>query len=142
MMIVKNLANLNEFDIAFLKGNYNICYYLMYEYKNKIKENINENNDNNINNDIYNEPKEKIDEVVVINKSKGKSNTKENKEKLESEYDIHQIYQSYFYNTNFEFKPKINIHYLTCLFFSNVYVIKHLRQNVLRLPQSVKRLRI
>ena len=101
--LVKNLANLNEFDIAFLKGNYNICYYLMYEYKNKIKENINENNDNNINNDIYNEPKEKIDEVVIINKSKGKSNTKENKEKLESEYDIHQIYQSYFYNTNFEY---------------------------------------
>ena len=103
--LVKNLENLNEFDIAFLKGNYNICYYLMYEYKNKIKENINEDNDNNINNDIYNEPKEKIDEVVIINKSKGKSNT-------------------------------------TCLFFSNVYVIKHLRQNVLRLPQSVKRLRI
>ena len=99
-LLVKNFSNFNEFDIAFLKGNYNICYYLLYEYKNKNKENINENNDNNINNDINNDTNEKIEEVVTINKSKGKSNTKENKE---SEYDIHQIYQSYFYNTNFEY---------------------------------------
>ena len=30
--LVKNNENLNEFDIAFLKGNYNICYYFMYIY--------------------------------------------------------------------------------------------------------------
>ena len=40
--LVKNYENLNEFDIAFLKGNYSICYYLLYEYKsnNKSKKKI------------------------------------------------------------------------------------------------------
>ena len=104
--LVKNLSNLNEFDIAFLKGNYNICYYLMYEYKNRNNDNINGKDDNNINNEIFNAQNQKNEEVVIINKAKGKSNTKENKEKKEnkeSEYDIHQIYQSYFYNTSFEY---------------------------------------
>ena len=97
--LIKNTSNLNEFDIAFLRGNYNICYYLMYEYKNK-ENNINDNNSNNIYINGKNEQNENIDEVVVINKSKGQSNSKENKE---SEYDIHQIYQGYFYNTSFEY---------------------------------------
>ena len=95
--LVKNFSNLNEFDIAFLKGNYNICYYMMYEYKNKgniINNNKNKNN-NNINNDVKDE---KSDEIVFINKSKGKSNGKENKESI---YDINQTYQNYFFNTSF-----------------------------------------
>ena len=97
--LVKNFSNLNEFDIAFLKGNYNICYYMMYEYKNKgnIINNNNKKNNNNINNDVKDE---KSDEIVFINKSKGKSNGKENKESI---YDINQTYQNYFFNTSFEY---------------------------------------
>jgi hypothetical protein len=67
----------------------------MYVYKNK-------GNINNKNNNIINDgsKEEKTDEIVFINKSKGKSNGKENKD---SEYDINQIYQNYFYNTSFEY---------------------------------------
>ena len=79
--LVKNYENLNEFDIAFLKGNYNICYYLLYQYKNDINKN-------------------KLD----INTNTKEKNKQKNKiEKEDSQYDIHQIYQSYFYNTNFEY---------------------------------------
>ena len=74
--LVKNYENLNEFDIAFLKGNYNI-----YQYKNDINKN-------------------KLD----INTNTKENNKQKNKiEKEDSQYDIHQIYQSYFYNTNFEY---------------------------------------
>ena len=79
--LVKNYENLNEFDIAFLKGNYNICYYLLYQYKIDINKN-------------------KLD----INTNTKEKNKQKNKiEKEDSQYDIHQIYQSYFYNTNFEY---------------------------------------
>ena len=79
--LVKNYENLNEFDIAFLKGNYNICYYLLYQYKNDINKN-------------------KLD----INTNTKEKNKQKNKiEKEDSQYDIYQIYQSYFYNTNFEY---------------------------------------
>jgi len=79
--LVKNYENLNEFDIAFLKGNYNICYYLLYQYKNDINKN-------------------KLD----INTNTKEKNKQKNKiENEDSQYDIHQIYQSYFYNTNFEY---------------------------------------
>lgn len=37
----KNIDGLNEFEVAFLRGNYEACFYLLYLYKNK-KENINE----------------------------------------------------------------------------------------------------
>jgi hypothetical protein len=47
----KTTDNNNEFEIAFLKGNYDICYYLLYEYL-KVEEIKNEDNDeNNINNE-------------------------------------------------------------------------------------------
>ena len=37
-----NDEGINEFEVAFLRGNYNICYYLLYVY---------DNDENNINND-------------------------------------------------------------------------------------------
>ena len=52
-ILQKTTDNFNEFEIAFLKGNYDICYYLLYEYKNNEKE-INEDQ-NNINNEKENE---------------------------------------------------------------------------------------
>ena len=78
--LVKNNEGLNEFDIAFLKGNYHICYYLLYGYKNgKDKKNI----------DIDSE-----DISININIKKESSNN--------SGYDINQVYQKYFFNNNFD----------------------------------------
>ena len=45
-ILQKTDDNFNEFEIAFLKGNYEICYYLLYEYKNELN-NINNENINN-----------------------------------------------------------------------------------------------
>ena len=99
--LVKNSENLNEFDIAFLKGNYNICYYFMYEYDNK------GNNNNYDKNNIYNEKYEKDKEIKEINiiqtSSKNNKDKKLEKEKKNDEYNINQIYQKYFYNTDFEY---------------------------------------
>ena len=101
--LIKNCDNLNEFDIAFLKGNYNICYYLLYEYdrKNKIFEdntkNVAINDDEKYENSIYNKNKKKF----IIST---KSNIPMKEKKLDKDnYDINQIYQKYFYNTNFEY---------------------------------------
>ena len=96
--LVKNYENFNEFDISFLKGNYNICYYLMYEYDNK------EDNNNNKNNDIYNDENNINNEISTKDNSKGKNNKDNIKEsKKGNAYNINQIYQKYFYNTDFEY---------------------------------------
>ena len=34
-ILQKSDDNFNEFEIAFLKGNYDICYFLLYQYKNE-----------------------------------------------------------------------------------------------------------
>ena len=96
--LVKNNENLNEFDIAFLKGNYNICYYFMYVYNNK-------GNDNNIDNydDKDNIINEKFESNIIQTSSKNKKDKKLEKEKKKDDYDINQIYQKYFYNTDFEY---------------------------------------
>ena len=91
--LVKNNENLNEFDIAFLKGNYAICYYLLYEYKNDKNGNNEVNNELNINN-IENEENENINTNVNIDINKNNPNG--------IDYDINQIYQNYFFNTNFD----------------------------------------
>ena len=41
--LIPNIENLNEFDIAFLRGNYQICYYLLYEYSNDDSSFVNNN---------------------------------------------------------------------------------------------------
>ena len=98
--LVKNSENLNEFDIAFLKGNYNICYYFMYEYD---KGNNNNYDKNNINNEKYEKDK-KIKEINIIQTSSKNNKDKQlEKEKKKDEYNINQIYQKYFYNTDFEY---------------------------------------
>ena len=96
--LVKNNENLNEFDIAFLKGNYNICFYFMYIYDNK-------GNDNNIDNydDKDNIINEKLESNIIQTSSKNKKDKKLEKEKKKDDYDINQIYQKYFYNTDFEY---------------------------------------
>ena len=99
-ILQKTTDNFNEFEIAFLKGNYDICYYLLYEYKNEEnKENINNNdnkeeninNENNIENDINTRSELKI--------PKKNKNAKLKKEKpLLTE----QPYQKFFLSKDFD----------------------------------------
>ena len=91
--LVKNNDNLNEFDIAFLRGNYPICYYLLYVYKNKEK----------IYNDYIKSKEIENDDISNI----GNINTNMNidinkKENINNDYDTNQIYQKYFFNNNFD----------------------------------------
>lgn len=112
--LVKNNENFNEFDIAFLKGNYEICYYLLYEYDKKkkkldndnevnggMKESDNDEDNNNIEN--YNE----INTNMNIDAQKSEDNS--------NNFDINQVYQKYFFNNNFE------IDYYLTLQESNLY---------------------
>ena len=113
--LVKNNEKFNEFDIAFLKGNYQICYYLLYEYKKKeknsydgnnegMKENDNDEENNNIEN--YNE----INTNMNIEAQKNEEN-----ENINNNFDINQVYQKYFFNNNFD------IDYYLALQESNIY---------------------
>ena len=96
--LVKNTDNLNEFDIAFLRGNYLICYYLLYVYKNEekayndISNKENDKENNNINN---------INTNMNIDIKKNDNNN--------YDYDINQIYQKYFFNNNFDILKTINL---------------------------------
>ena len=100
-ILQKTTDNFNEFEIAFLKGNYDICYYLLYEYKNdenkestdnnKENEDDNINNENNIENDINTRSEFKI--------TKKKGNTKLKKEK---NILTEQPYQKYFLSKDFD----------------------------------------
>ena len=99
-ILQKTTDNFNEFEIAFLKGNYDICYYLLYEYKNEEnKENINNNdnkeeninNENNIENDINTKSELKI--------PKKNKNAKLKKEK---HLLTDQPYQKFFLSKDFD----------------------------------------
>ena len=96
----KSNEDFNEFEIAFLKGNYDICYYLLFEYKgNNIKIEKNKNN-KNIKKNIKNE-----DEINTNLKVGNESDEKENleKEKNENNFNIHinNPYQTFFFSDKF-----------------------------------------
>ena len=95
-ILQKNNDNYNEFEIAFLKGNYDICYYLLFQYKNN-ENNLNENkNNNNKNNNIYNKEGNKID-VESGNKEKT------------FEINMNHPYQKFFFDDNFNIDKYISI---------------------------------
>ena len=71
----KNNEGLNELEVAFLRGNYAICYYLLYEYGHKQEKAYNnflilENNKNNVT--VNKEAKQ--DHTSEYNKYKDSSN--------------------------------------------------------------------
>ena len=96
----KSNEDFNEFEIAFLKGNYDICYYLLFEYKgNNIKIEKNKNNKNN---------KKNIKNEDEINTNLKEGNESDEKEKLEKEnnenefnIDINNPYQTFFFSDTF-----------------------------------------
>ena len=94
-ILQKTIDNYNEFEIAFLKGNYDICYYLLYEYMKdeQIKEDQ-KDDDNNIDN-------EKDEEIKTKSIQKGK----EKKAKLKTEKikkNAEQPYQKFFLSKDFD----------------------------------------
>ena len=71
----KNNDGLNEFEVAFLCGNYEICYYLLYEYKNENeKEKIPKINEND------------NSETIIIIKNKENQGITQNNQIVENEY--------------------------------------------------------
>ena len=107
-ILQKTTDNFNELEIAFLKGNYDICYYLLYEYK-QVEEKP-KDDDNNINN-------EKDDENEIDTKHINlKENKKENKNKSEKKEkrakkskNIDQPYQKYFLSEDFDIDHFISL---------------------------------
>ena len=106
-ILQKNNDNFNELEIAFLKGNYEICYYLLFEYKNnKINENklnINKKDNNNINNKNNEEE---------INTNIQNENDKEKEKDIQNEIDIdmNQPYQKFFFTTsNFDIQKYLEL---------------------------------
>ena len=94
-ILQKTIDNYNEFEIAFLKGNYDICYYLLYEYMKdeQIKEDQ-KDDDNNIDN-------EKDEEIKTKSIQKGK----EKKVQLKTEKikkNVEQPYQKFFLSKDFD----------------------------------------
>jgi ankyrin repeat protein len=87
-ILQKTNDNYNELEIAFLKGNYDICYYLLYEYKNKKidskKMKLNENKDKidiNIKVDGNNETdKNDNDDDIYTNLDANRNNEEKKKE--------------------------------------------------------------
>ncbi len=120
-ILQKTNDNFNEFEIAFLKGNYNICYYLLYEYKSKINNKkdvlnlndnnkdidinvkVNDDNNNNINDDIntnYDIDKNKKEKEKKENEENEENN--ENNENIEFQIDPDQPYQTFFFSDEFK----------------------------------------
>ena len=104
-ILQKTRDNYNEFEISFLKGNYDICYYLLYEYKNVEEQKENENN-------IQNEKEMDINtrtNIITYKKNsflnKDNKENKENKEKKQEDKNKEgdQPYQKYFLSKDFDF---------------------------------------
>ena len=108
-ILQKSNEDFNEFEIAFLKGNYDICYYLLFEYKNNKQLENNKDNKNNKNN--INNEKEINTNLKLGNDNEEKDNEeKENEDENENEneedennftIDIHNPYQTFFFSDNF-----------------------------------------
>ena len=106
IILQKNRDNYNEFEISFLKGNYDICYYLLYEYKNGQNQEELKDNDNNINNEKDLDINTRTNMIVCKKNTKIKKENKENKE-IKDLYkdkvnDLEQPYQKYFLSKDFD----------------------------------------
>ena len=90
-ILQKNNDGFNELEISFIKGNYDICYYLLYEYKKGIddeEKNMNINikkNKNKKTNDKDNEDE------------KNNINIKNSDIDADADVDMNQPYQKFFF---------------------------------------------
>ena len=76
-ILIKNNEGLNEFEVAFLRGNYEVCFYLLYLYEDK--------------NNVINEEEEENNPEEILN-----INSIKQKNKNENKYDKRNRYWSFF----------------------------------------------
>ena len=103
-ILQKTTDNFNEFEIAFLKGNYEICYYLLYQYLNR-EEIKNENDDEN---DINNENEGDIN-TKSINLKENKKKQKLKPEVIDENKNVEQPYQKFFLSEDFDLDNCISL---------------------------------
>ena len=103
-ILQKTTDNFNEFEIAFLKGNYEICYYLLYQYLNG-EEIKNENDDEN---DINNENEGEIN-TKSINLKENKKKQKLKPEVIDENKNVEQPYQKFFLSEDFDLDNCISL---------------------------------
>ena len=115
ILLQKNNEDFNEFEIAFLKGNYDICYYLLYEYKkddklNKIKDSmkLKENkNDINTNKEIKNEENEDNEDDEDDEENEENEENENNEKNIE--INNNNPYQKLFFSNNFNIKKYLSL---------------------------------
>ena len=97
----KNNEGLNEFEVAFLRGNYEVCYFLLYLYedKNNDKDIINTDNSKTLILEENIEEQLKIDDIKLKEKEKSKMNN----------FVIGNKYFQFFINSNFTLEKYIGI---------------------------------
>jgi hypothetical protein len=93
-LLQKSNEDFNELEIAFIKGNYDICYYLLYEYKNEKNKVLKLKGKNNTS-------KEKEKENIDIN-TRNTKNDKKREEKdnnnIDDNIDMNHPYQNFFFS--------------------------------------------
>ena len=99
-LMQSNDDHYNEFEIAFLRGNYNICYYLLFEYKYKGKNSGKNKKQENLNN-IYNENEKEI------NTKKEEEEEKNNENEID--IDLNQPYQKFFFSNSFNIEKYLSL---------------------------------
>ena len=115
ILLQKNNEDFNEFEIAFLKGNYDICYYLLYEYKkddklNKIKDSmkLKENkNDINTNKEIKNEENEDNEDDEDDEENEENEENENNEKNIE--INNNNPYQKLFFSNDFNIKKYLSL---------------------------------
>ena len=116
LILRKNIEGLNEFEVAFLRGNYEICYYLLYEYK-KTK----------LNNYILNLK----DNEIIENKEEKQSNTIINTHNIK-EKEIENEYEKFFNDINFCLEKYLGIQeYLSYPLFNMPLFYKCLKEKII-----------
>ena len=119
VILRKNNEGLNEFEVAFLCGNYEICYYLLYEYKNK-NENENEKYQNSNENDNS--------ETFIILKNKEKESTIQNNHKKDNGNE----YAKFFNDINFSLEKYLGIQeYLSYPLFNMPLFYESLKERII-----------
>lgn len=96
-ILQKSNDGFNELEISFIKGNYDICYYLLYEYKNKTDNEEDKDNENmniNIKKNKKKKANDKDNEDENINID---TNIKNSDNDAEVDVDMNQPYQKFFY---------------------------------------------
>lgn len=92
VLLQKSNEYFNELEIAFLKGNYDICYYLLYEYKNDKNKLLKVNDKSKIS-------KEKEQEVIDTNSRNIKNDkNSEGKDNINPVIDMNHPYQNFFFS--------------------------------------------